>query len=186
MRYAGLGQLHGAEEVDLHAAAPAVQVCLRDGFEIAGVIGAVEQHIDAAKGFHGGAGECLALVLVGDIRHYFQGAGAEAEGLDLSLGGIQLGRGAGRQHHARGALAGSQGGQLLAQTRTNPGNNHDLVFQQHDRHSSVLIVGRQWSSILAAGGCGRNAGAEVAGTGAADRTGNGARPALARNRGYQA
>ena len=123
--HAGLGQLHGAEKIDVHGTAPAVEVGLRDRFEIARVVGAVEQHVDAPATLQGAGRQRLALGPVGDISGHFHHLRRQPQGEDIRLDRIQVGLGAGGQHHRRGAFASRQHRQFLSQAG---------AYARHDDH----------------------------------------------------
>ena len=127
--YAGLGELHGTEEIHLHGPPPAVEVGILDRLEAAGIVRAVKQHVDAAKGRQRRVRQRLALGLLGNIGDHLQHFRAEAQGRDIRFGRRKLLRRTRRQHHRGGALPGRQHGEFLPQAGTDPGDDDNLVLQ---------------------------------------------------------
>jgi ribosome-binding factor A len=113
----GLGEVHGAEKVDVHRTPPTIHAGRFYRLEAAGIVSAVEQHIDASEFRHRAIGQRLALRLVGDIRYHLQYSCTQAQCINLLLRNVQLGRSARRQHHRLRTFFGCQRRQLLSEAR---------------------------------------------------------------------
>ena len=143
LRRDGERELHRPFDVRAKRLLPGVVADVPDRREVAMEESGVHEAVDAAELRRRALGEPFALGIIGDIGRHLEDLAARAERLDALFGVVQLLRRACRDHHSLRAFACGLDGELDAEPGTDPGDDDDLVLEQH----AIPLGGQYWCEL---------------------------------------